>query len=340
LETGTLLRFIAGDATPEEIRRVETWAAAADDHARELRVLAAAWRQAVTGTGAAAAPADPGAAPDSAVWRRIAARLDESAAARNTSATDRAAAPTRRVYMPRRALLRAAAIALLLAGAAVFALIRSADAPGQAVWTTAAGETRDIVLPDSSRVRLGPSSTLRTAADFSGAERRVLLRGSAHFDVRRAEPRRFVVAAGRVETTVLGTEFMVRAYDDEPVDVAVVQGLVSVSSPGSAAARVQAGERALVQDGSVRVRREDLRPLLGLRDGRLIFRDAELPEAARELERWYGVAVEITDARLAQRRVTLSLPAAPLDEVLELLQASLNVRIEQRGRTVFIGGAP
>ncbi|HSJ24333.1 MAG TPA: FecR domain-containing protein [Longimicrobiales bacterium] len=355
METDTLLRYIAGEATPEEVRTVETWAAAGEGNARQLRVLRTAWHEAVGSAYAAphgasgetahrdaardaalaaahntrGAPERTAAAHDDAAWRRIAARLDSPPAE---------ARPARQPSLARRTLLRAAAITLLLAGAAVFALYRTGDAPASTEWVTAIGETGDIVLPDSSHVRLAPSSTLRVTDDFNGAERRVLLEGTAYFEVRRAEPRAFVVVTSAVETTVLGTAFMVRAYDDEPADVAVVEGRVSVAAQRRQAVQVQAGERAVVQDGAVSVRREDIRPLLAWRDGRLAFHDAALVGAARELERWYDVDVEITDERLEQRRVTLSVRAAPLGEVLDLLRASLGVPIEQRGRTVFIGG--
>jgi transmembrane sensor len=324
VETGILLRYMAGDATADEVGRVEAWAAADEKNARELRVLAAAWHRAVDADLPTTTETRADARDDA--WQRIAARIGDPDAAAQPAAP------------PRRWLLRAAAVTLLSAGAAVFALSRSGAAPEAAYWATGIGETRDIVLPDGSQVRLAPSSTLRIAGDFADSERRVLLAGTAYFDVQRAEPGRFVVAAGTVETTVLGTRFVVRAYDDEPADVGVVEGRVSVTAPGGAVAEVEAGERALVRDGRVRVQRDDIRPLLGWRDRTLLFRDATLADVARELERWYDVDVEIADARLEQRRITLSAHDVPLTEVLDLMQAALGVRIARQGRTVIIGG--
>jgi len=124
------------------------------------------------------------------------------------------------------------------------------------------------------------------------------------------------------------------------VDVGVLEGRVSVAAQHGDGEELVAGERAQVEAGRIRVQRTDVGALLGWRERSLVFRDATLAEVARELERWYDVDVEIADARLERRRITLSVHAAPLDEVLQLMQATLGVPMTQQGRRVRIGPVP
>lgn len=319
-----LLRYVAGDATAEESAAVEAWAETDPANSQQLRVVASAWREAVS--DAQAAPAGD--------WVRFARRLQEDAASH-----DPVEAPNPGTSR-RQWLTRAAAVLLLAAGAATFALSRTAeDAASPTAWATATGETRDIVLPDGSQVRLGPSSELQLRSGFGEDGRHVVLRGTALFDVRRAEPQTFTVDAGGVRTTVLGTRFVIRAYEgDDGTDVAVVEGRVAVAASAEAA-ELGAGDGAHVEGGRIRVERADMDALLGWRERRIIFRNATLAAAARELERWYEVEVDFADASLRQRRITMTLDAAPLPEVLQLMEAAAGVTITRNGGRVIIGEA-
>jgi transmembrane sensor len=339
-----LLRYVAGEATAEESAAVDAWASAAPQNAQELRIISAALRVAMSPTDEHAAPAPQ--------WDRIASRLHgatpalpaETVPPRASTALPRATTspPHAPASLPRAAtwLLRAAAISLLLAGGLLFALRR--DTPSALVATAAAthatgvGDTRLIHLPDGTQAVLGPYSTLTIPAGFGDAQRQLELNGTAHFDVVHDTGRPFIVVAGAVSATVLGTEFVVRAYaDDDAVDVAVVEGRVSVRA--ATEVEVAAGESAHVEGGVIRLGRDEAAPLLAWREGRLHFRDTILRHAARELERWYDVDIIVADERLQQRRLSMSMQAGPLDEVLALLQASLGVRVERtNGQVRFV----
>lgn len=131
----------------------------------------------------------------------------------------------RRVTAMRRMMLRAAAAVFLLA-AGVWLLwparrtdIVKANVPVQAapVKTLASVRTihskgeEKIQLPDGSTVVLSANSTLQYPEPFS----RVLsVEGKALFTVAKNEAHPFIVTAGAVETTVLGTEFSVEEGRD------------------------------------------------------------------------------------------------------------------------------
>lgn len=90
-------------------------------------------------------------------------------------------------------------------------------------------KSRVITLVDGSSVRLSPQSQLRIATNFGETVREVFLRGQAFFDVRKNADKPFLVRTGNLTTKVLGTSFLVNAYEKSgSISVSVRTGRVSV----------------------------------------------------------------------------------------------------------------
>lgn len=139
------------------------------------------------------------------------------------------AAPGRFSHARRRFAIGAmAAAAACLAIFATPALLLRA----QADHLTGVSELRTVKLDDGSTVNLNASSAI--AVNYAQGQRHIrLLQGTAYFEVTPDPDRPFTVAAGDVETTVLGTGFEVR-LGDESADVAVRHGRVRVDDPQGA----------------------------------------------------------------------------------------------------------
>jgi transmembrane sensor len=102
------------------------------------------------------------------------------------------------------------------------------------VITTSRGETRQIILPDGSTIQLNAATAFSYPRHFSGPTRVVnLLKGEAYFQVVSDRARPFTVITGNLTTTVLGTSFDIRAYEQEKdVQIALMTGKVSVTDKG------------------------------------------------------------------------------------------------------------
>lgn len=88
---------------------------------------------------------------------------------------------------------------------------------------------QQISLEDGSIVTLYPKSKLRYPKKFSAQLREVYLDGQAFFKITKNSKRPFWVYTDYISTQVLGTSFMVKAFDDsKSVKVEVVSGKVSV----------------------------------------------------------------------------------------------------------------
>lgn len=89
--------------------------------------------------------------------------------------------------------------------------------------------TINVLLSDGSLVTLRPNSRLSFPKQFDRKNRTVYLNGEAFFDVVKNPAKPFLIYANRTVTKVLGTTFLVRAFDgDEAVTVTVQTGRVSV----------------------------------------------------------------------------------------------------------------
>lgn len=90
-------------------------------------------------------------------------------------------------------------------------------------------EIQTITLEDSSIITLYPKSKIRYPKQFSTETREIYLEGQAFFNITKNPKRPFWVYTQYISTQVLGTSFMVKAFDNEKnIKVEVRSGRVSV----------------------------------------------------------------------------------------------------------------
>lgn len=322
-------RVLAGDATADDEQRVARWAQADPANEAELRRLEAAWQ--IAARSGRHYDAQRG-------WAALRARLDNDASAGSDLAGE-VTGPQRKRGPLRSPALRWAALIALLLGAGALLGRALPDRPAATVLlaqqvSTGAGQRATIRLADGSTVMLGPLSTLGEVAAPEG-ERRLALTGTAYFDVVRDPKRPFTVVSQGVETRVLGTTFGVRGYDSG-VEVLVESGRVRVRAGESGdGVTLTPGQMGTVhQDGSVTVRSQvDVSARLDWREGRLFFEQAALRDVARELERWYGIDVVITDSAIASYPLTATLADGDIETVLTIVSRSLGIEHSFDGQT-------
>lgn len=144
----------------------------------------------------------------------------------------------------RRMIPYAAAITLLLIG-----MIWLYHRPGHhtqkflIAFTTAKGEKKTIRLSDSTLVHLFPGSSLAIADQFNANDRQVSVTGRAFFEVRNNAVKPFIVKAGKLQTTVLGTSFEVMQADSAENIITVSSGKVSVAWNAKQLGTISAGMR-------------------------------------------------------------------------------------------------
>lgn len=188
-----------------------------------------------------------------------------------------------------------------------------------AILATPRGGQYQVVLPDGSKVWLNADSKLKYPMQFAEDKREVELEGEAYFEISslpalRSRQRQkkqsqlgandkipFLVKTRDQVVEVLGTQFNISAYADEPeTKTTLVEGAVHVSnlSPANQDAssqrsrRLNPGQQSTVRGGSLTVREVDVYSFISWKDGIFLFNETELRTAMNQLSRWYDVAVE------------------------------------------------
>ena len=163
------------------------------------------------------------------------------------------------------------------------------------------GKELHLQLSDGSRVHLNAESSLRFPIHFSLKNpRRVQCTGEAFFEVNPNHPQPFVVEGKNLQAEVLGTRFNFRNLPDDLFqEVALVEGRVRVSLKKQASESVllEARQQASFRWGSASLTKSYINPnhVTAWRRGEIFFRNQSLTEILKELERVYGVRLELMD---------------------------------------------
>jgi transmembrane sensor len=334
IEQSDLLRFIEGDCSPEEAVAIQAWIAADPTRGELLDELTAVWRL----TGDTTRAWDVAAARDRMLTARRGAPPPESPPLPLRS---QAIPPPHRQrhwgMAPVWPARIAAAVLLVVAGAALWSLRPPPEPPRE--YATAPGQRAALTLPDGSRVLLSVGTRLLVPRDYGVRARAVELEGEAYFTVTHDPRRPFLVRTRHGTTEDLGTQFDVRAYRDEAyLQVVVAAGRVALRGAREADSvlLLRPHDRGVIDSlGAATISgRVSLGNYLAWTRGTLRFDDAPLGSVIAELERWYDLDIQTSDAALAEVRLTISFTTESADEALAALAQVLDVRVARTDRLV------
>ncbi|QBA64761.1 FecR family protein [Muriicola soli] len=157
---------------------------------------------------------------------------------------------------------------------------------------TLAGQQTKVELPDASLVVLNSMSEMAYTPDNWDNERSLRLKGEAFFDV--AKGSRFDVITELGTVSVLGTEFNVKQRDSV-FEVICYEGRVKVVS-GQLTKEIGVGDLLQFTDGKLRLNKTfTVRP--SWTDNVSEFQNAPLSEVIEELQRQYGIKVELVNIK-------------------------------------------
>ena len=199
-------------------------------------------------------------------------------------------------------------------------------------YVTGNGERANITLPDGNTVALNVASRLEVPADYLSGDHTLRLMGEALFTVRHHEGTPVTVLAGTTTTRVLGTTFMVRHYaTDTATTVAVREGKVTVEETV-----LQAGRLMRVWRAGTREERPTTPSLFSFASGLLTLNEMNVSEAIPELDRWYDTDIRLGDPALAKRGLSGQCKPGSLQDLVTILELTLDVRVVRKGRVLTL----
>ena len=199
------------------------------------------------------------------------------------------------------------------------------------------GKSADITLPDGSVAYLHPGSKVIFPTTFVGKKRVVQLEGEAYFKVAKDAAHPFVVMAGQLQTTVLGTEFHISSSRAE---VVLVSGSVSVAVGGQAETLLEPGQLLTFNGGDGRtatITEVDTEPYKYWRDGYLYFDNVELKDIMEAIGANFNMTVEFRNTEALHYRMRfITERNNGIDAAISMMNRMKKVTVHRNGHQIFV----
>ncbi len=206
------------------------------------------------------------------------------------------------------------------------------------------GGMKEFYLPDSSKVYVHDTTTVRYASTYGETERIVYLDGEAFFEVQKNEKKPFTVLSFRSRVVVKGTKFLVCSRANDSVDVIKVEeGKVAVLEKYS-----RSGKEVMLTKGMTctvdrigNLRKGETmntKPAVWRNADLLIFTGTPLNQVVTDLKSRTGVDVKLNNPDMGTCRFTGEFDNADVEEILQVIALSMNMQIEKQGSLYILKG--
>ena len=238
-----------------------------------------------------------------------------------------------------RPAIRYIAIAASICAAAVLGYTAATlSVPEQTFEVTAdKGQKSSVTLPDGTSVILNSASRITYTSGYNRRNRTVGLTGEAYFDVARNEKKPFTVRTSGMDVTALGTEFNVKAYEeDSEITATLVKGSIRADVDGSS--EILSPNQYITLDKTTgkteTATAENPDYLVPWKNNELLFSGETLREIARDLERMYNMEVIFMDDKAGEFSYTGLVRNSSLHNVLDLISGTSPVEYVISGNVI------
>jgi transmembrane sensor len=209
------------------------------------------------------------------------------------------------------------------------------------ITTPKAGQYK-LVLADGTKIWLNAGSKLEFPTKFTiGSQRLVKLDGEAFFDVAHIAGSPFIVQTASQRVEVLGTQFDVMTYADEPSGEAttLLSGKVRVAADNGAFQTLVPGSQVQVARGSgtLHVSQDvNLDEVVAWHNNEFKFVHRDLQSIMRQISRWYDVEVVYSGpVPTVHFNATIS-RFSNVSRVLKLLELTNAVHFDIEGKKIIV----
>ena len=239
--------------------------------------------------------------------------------------------------------LKVAAILILFLGIATLLVYYKPFSTSYLTVKNPSGKIQRIELPDGSHVSLNANSTLRYAKNFK-KNRTLELTGEGYFDVTHDPSHPFIVKAGNLETTVVGTSFNIRAYPAlANTTISVISGRVKVTHDEKELELLSPSKQLtydrLKQTANTSI--VDTSSVTAWTKGKLQFDGEKFSEIAEALQNWYGVKIVLASPGIGSCRYYMTFDnTTSLDKLLTTMSAITEMKysVNKNTNTITVSG--
>lgn len=198
------------------------------------------------------------------------------------------------------------------------------------------GEIRDIILPDSSQVRLNAGSILIFQEHF-GKTRTVYLNGEAYFNVAHNKNKPFIVNTTDMEVEVLGTVFNVSSYSGDNISSTTLEsGKVNIHFKNADFEDIILSPNERIsydrKTGLIEKQMVKVDNVVAWTKGNVLLQGVTIEEITKIIERRYGINVYLNSNNYRNERITMKLDSTEgitvFMDILHHLIPGLRYKIE------------
>lgn len=323
LDEVLLAKFLMGECTEEELRKVKRWMDESDKQAFDLFQLEEMYQAGKM--GAAEQDIDLDAAQE-----RLFRRLKKE--------------PKRRVglWSTHRWMQYAAMLAgiFLLSGLFWFTWQNNEIWSDSLLAVSTGNEIKQLTLSDGTKVWLNKNTSFRYPEEFGKEGREVYLEGEGYFEVAKNPAKPFVVHSDAMKVKVLGTVFNLKTDEQQKTAVAtLLQGEIEVKGNHDEGGIVLAPKQQAELDGINHrlVVRQLTTGIENWHNSSFVFERADIFTIGRTLEKYYGVNIVLSSDLNTQSTYSgVLLKSARIEDVLKSINHVIPVKYRIEGRTVYL----
>lgn len=323
MDDAILLKFLLGEAGPDEKRAITEWLQQSPSHQQQLDTLEKLWLE--TGN----LKPRPIVVDSRRAWEQLSAKI---------SVHETEQTPIRTLITKKRQQwIRsfAAAASLLLLAGVIYFLFDLSHSKQEILFSNNSPDTLENILPDGSRIVLNSKAEIAYSKAYTSATRAVKLKGEAFFDVAKDSLHPFVIDAGIGHIRVLGTQFNVNRKANEDILVDVMEGKVSLLYPR----HIQSDTLQLIltagQSGHISRAADSLflsephPAAFYWMNGSLIFKNKALEEVFQILENTHGINIQVEDPKIKSLILSSRFSDEDAENVIRVIAATFNLSYQK-----------
>src|SRR5690554_275901 len=229
----------------------------------------------------------------------------------------------------------AAAVILVLLISTLFLIYKKDESLQYNTVIVPAGQRINLILSDNTNLWLNANTKFRYPTEFAKGARTVFLDGEAYFEVSENVKKPFIVKTSQGDVRVTGTSFNVEAYSQHgSFSTSLFDGGVDIYKNDAKLVSLLPNQKSSLENNQLLISKITDQDKYLWRDGLIAFKDKELEEILRTLEKYFAVDIQIDTDKLPEHTYTGKFRQSDgVDYALRVLQRSIRFTYERDEET-------
>ena len=308
-----ITRYLANEATQEEVRQLELWMDAADVNKKYFEGIRFGFDKAIAARPFIAFDTDK-------AWKNVQNKMHARIEVPKPE--------IKLIPVYQKTWFRAAASVAIILGLSwsVFWSVQTF----KPIQVVAVAEVKNTTLADQSKVVLNKKSQIAYSKGFGKTNREVKLEGEAFFDVKHDTVLPFVVKAEDTFIKDVGTSFNIKSFTDSTfIEVYVESGVVLFYSADNPGISLLPGEVGIYDKNNRTFKKINIpeTPQISYTNRLFVFQKTRLADAIAQLNARYSEQIKIDDPGIREMEITVTFENENTDNIAQVIAETLGLKV-------------